>query len=298
MDLRTLRYFVTVVQEGTISKAANILHLTQPTLSKQLMELEEELGVVLFIRGNRKITLTEEGSYLVSQAKEILTLVEKTTANLSKEEHISGDIHIGAGESHAMGFLAKIIHQFIKNYPNVKIHLHSGNADELSEKMDHGLLDFVLVIEPVDKKKYNFIQLPAKDCWGLLVPSNSDLAAKKFIIPQDLNDIPLLISRQSRTNSELENWLGKSLDKLNIIGSYNLLFNASLLVNEQVAYALCLDKIITTDETTSLSFRPLKPTLEAGLAVIWKNNQIQSKAGQKFLEILCSFITDKQIKKI
>ncbi|MDA9472528.1 LysR family transcriptional regulator [Enterococcus sp. 5H] len=293
MDLRTLRYFITVAQEGTISKAANMLHLTQPTLSKQLMELEEELGVILFIRGNRKITLTEEGSYLVSQAKEILTLVEKTTSNLSKEEHISGDIHIGAGESHAMSFLAKIIHQLINNYPDVKIHLHSGNADELSEKLDNGLLDFVLVIEPVDKKKYNFIQLPAKDCWGLLVPSNSDLASKEYIMPQDLHEIPLLISRQSKTSSELENWFGKSLNELNIIGSYNLLFNASLLVNEQVAYALCLDKIITTDEHSPLCFRPLKPTLEAGLAVIWKNNQIQSKAAKKFLDILYSFITDK-----
>lgn len=292
MDLRTLRYFIAVAQEGTISKAANMLHLTQPTLSKQLMELEEELGVVLFIRGNRKITLTEEGNYLVSQAKEILTLVEKTTSNLSKEEHISGDIHIGAGESHAMSFLAKIIHQVINNYPDVKIHLHSGNADELLEKMDNGLLDFVLVIEPVDKNKYNFIQLPAKDCWGLLMPNNSDLTTKEYIMPQDLFEIPLLISRQSRTSSELENWFGKSLNELNIVGSYNLLFNASLLVQEQVAYALCLDKIITTNENSPLCFRPLKPTLETGLAVIWKNNHIQSKVAKKFWEILYSSITN------
>lgn len=286
MEIRVLRYFLAVVQEGTISSAANFLHLTQPTLSKQLMELEEELGTTLFHRGNRKISLTEDGIYLANQAKEIISLVDKTATNIGEEDTISGAIYIGGGESQAMRILAKSCKTLMEIYPDIQVHLYSGNADELAEKLDNGLLDFGVMIDPVDKQKYEFIQLPYKDTWGVLMPSKSELAQKKAIEPKDLNDLPLIISRQTNIAGELTNWLGRSLKEFQIVGSYNLLFNASLLVSEGVGYALCLDKLIYTDESSDLCFRPLSPELTAKLAIVWKKNQIHSSAAKKFLDIL------------
>lgn len=294
MEIRVLRYFLAVVQEGTISGAANFLHLTQPTLSKQLMELENELGITLFERGNRKISLTEEGIYLANQAKEILALVDKTASNIGKEEIVTGDIYIGGGESEAMRLLAKCCSILMNRYPDVHVHLYSGNADELAEKLDNGLLDFGVVIDPTDKQKYDFIQLPNLDSWGVLMPSTSPLALKKAIEPKDLKSLPLLISRQSSVSNELINWSGMSLTEFTIVGTYNLLFNASLFVSEGAGYALCLDKLIYTDETSSLCFRPLLPELTSKLSIVWKKNKIQSNAAKKFLSILQEQIKNQQ----
>lgn len=290
MDFRVLNYFLTVAQEKTISKAAESLHLSQPTLSKQLKELEEELGVQLFTRGNREITLTEDGQYLVNRGKEILSLVDTTITNLSSKEAISGELVIGGGETKAMQFIAENIRLLSKEHPDLKIRLYSGNADDVSEKMNKGIIDFGIVIDPVEKKKYDYLRLPRTDYWGLLVHKNHPIAKKKVILPKDLKSLSLFVSNQSLVDDQIGEWLGVNLDSLQIIGTYNLLYNASIMVQEGVGCALCIDGIINT-QGTDLCFIPLKPDLEAGLNIIWKKNSLLSKAASAFLSFIQQSIT-------
>ena len=287
MDIRVLRYFIAVATQENISAAANALHLSQPTLSRQLNNLEEELGTTLFVRGNRKITLTDEGMFLLDRAKEIVDLVEKTEANFNQEsEIISGEIHIGAGETEAMQFIAQTIKKVVAHHPNIKFHLYSGNADDITTKLDSGLLDFGIVIEPANKQKYDYLKLPATDVWGVLMRKDSPLAEKAYIHPTDLLNKPLIISRQTAVSNELSGWLGKEIESLNVISTYNLLYNASLLVKENIGYALCIDKLINTSEESTLCFRPLSPKLEAGLNILWKKHQTFSSATKIFLTYL------------
>ncbi|MFY0217319.1 LysR family transcriptional regulator [Bacillus cereus] len=284
MDIRVLRYFIAVATQENISAAANALHLSQPTLSRQLNNLEEELGTTLFVRGNRKITLTDEGMFLLDRAKEIVDLVEKTEANFNqKSEIISGEIHIGAGETEAMQFIAQTIKKVVAHHPNIKFHLYSGNADDITIKLDSGLLDFGIVIEPANKQKYDYLKLPATDVWGVLMRKDSPLAEKAYIHPTDLLNKPLIISRQTAVSNELSGWLGEEIENLNVIGTYNLLYNASLLVKENIGYALCIDKLMNTSEESTLCFRPLSPKLEAGLNILWKKHQTFSSATKIFL---------------
>ncbi|EKS7865498.1 MULTISPECIES: LysR family transcriptional regulator [Bacillus] len=287
MDIRVLRYFIAVATQENISAAANALHLSQPTLSRQLNNLEEELGTTLFVRGNRKITLTDEGMFLLDRAKEIVDLVEKTEANFNqKSEIISGEIHIGAGETEAMQFIAQTIKKVVAHHPNIKFHLYSGNADDITTKLDSGLLDFGIVIEPANKQKYDYLKLPATDVWGVLMRKDSPLAEKAYIHPTDLLNKPLIISRQTAVSNELSGWLGEEIENLNVIGTYNLLYNASLLVKENIGYALCIDKLMNTSEESTLCFRPLSPKLEAGLNILWKKHQTFSSATKIFLTYL------------
>ncbi|MBE7096735.1 LysR family transcriptional regulator [Bacillus cereus] len=287
MEIRVLRYFIAVANEESISAAAKQLHLSQPTLSRQLKDLEMELGTDLFIRGNRKISLTEEGKYLFKKAKEIVDLADKTEANLKdSKEMISGEVYIGAGETEAMHLIAKTLKVLIKDYPNIRFHLYSGNADDIKSKLDSGLLDFGVVIEPTDKQKYEYAQLPAKDAWGVLMCKNSPLSDKQVISPVDLIDKPLFISRQSTVSNELTGWFGQSIDNLNIVATYNLLYNAALMVEEGIGYALCIDKIINTSGNSKLCFKPLQPKLEANLNIIWKKNQVFSNAAHAFINQL------------
>ncbi|MCR6786884.1 MULTISPECIES: LysR family transcriptional regulator [Bacillus cereus group] len=284
MDIRVLRYFIAVATQENISAAANALHLSQPTLSRQLNNLEEELGTTLFVRGNRKITLTDEGMFLLDRAKEIVDLVEKTEANFNqKSEIISGEIHIGAGETEAMQFIAQTIKKVVAHHPNIKFHLYSGNADDITIKLDSGLLDFGIVIEPANKQKYDYLKLPATDVWGVLMRKDSPLAEKAYIHPTDLLNKPLIISRQTAVSNELSGWLGEEIENLNVIGTYNLLYNASLLVKENIGYALCIDKLMNTSEESTLCFRLLSPKLEAGLNILWKKHQTFSSATKIFL---------------
>ncbi|HDR6286762.1 MULTISPECIES: LysR family transcriptional regulator [Bacillus cereus group] len=287
MDIRVLRYFIAVATQENISAAANALHLSQPTLSRQLNNLEEELGTTLFVRGNRKITLTDEGMFLLDRAKEIVDLIEKTEANFNqKSEIISGEIHIGAGETEAMQFIAQTIKKVVVHHPNIKFHLYSGNADDITTKLDSGLLDFGIVIEPANKQKYDYLKLPATDVWGVLMRKDSPLAEKAYIHPTDLLNKPLIISRQTAVSNELSGWLGEEIENLNVIGTYNLLYNASLLVKENIGYALCIDKLMNTSEESTLCFRPLSPKLEAGLNILWKKHQTFSSATKIFLTYL------------
>lgn len=285
MELKSLTTFLAVAEKETISAAAKHLHLSQPSLSRQLMELEKELGVTLFTRGNRKITLTEDGLLFRKRAEEIVELLEKTRSEfLSPRDTIAGNVSIGAGETYVIQLLGKIIKEIQVEYPNVKFHLFSGNADEVKERLDKGLLDFGVVISPDDVKKYHSLRLPARDTWGVLMRKDSPLASNEVITPKDLWEVPLITSRQSLVSSELSKWLKKDMNKLTVVATYNLVYNASKLVEEGVGYALTLDKLINFTPDSPLCFRKLSPTLESDLAVIWKNTQVFSKASGLFLE--------------
>ena len=285
MELRVLKYFLAVAREESISGAAQALHMTQPTLSRQLMDLEEEFGKQLLIRGSRRITLTEEGMLLRKRAAEILDLVEKAEAELTApDEVVNGDIYIGGGETEAMRMIAEIATGLQRSCPDIRYHLYSGNADDVTERLDKGLLDFGVLIEPANMKKYDYIRLPATDTWGLLMPRDCPLAARPVIRPQDLWDLPLITSQQSMLSNEFSGWLGKEFEKLRIVATYNLVYNASLLVAAGMGYALCLDKLVNTSEENPLCFRPLEPRMEVHLDIVWKKYQVFSGAAERFLK--------------
>lgn len=287
MELRVLRYFLAVAREESISGAAEYLHLSQPTLSRQLMDLEAELGCRLMNRGkrNQKVSLTEEGMRLRRRAEEIVELVDKAEAEFStQDDEINGDIYIGGGETESMRIIARTAHELQKEYPHIRYHLFSGNAEDVAERLEKGLLDFAVLVGEADKSKYAYLPLPTSDTWGLLMRKDSPLAKKSSIRPTDLITLPLIFSRQTLSAGELSGWYGSGFDKLNIVATYNLIFNASLLVEEGIGYALALDKLVYTSEDSRLCFRPLEPHLTAGLCVVWKKYQVFSPAAAKFIE--------------
>lgn len=289
MEIRVLKYFLAVAQEESISKAAEVLNITQPTLSRQLMDLENELKTKLLVRGkrNKKVTLTDDGKLLKARAQEIVELANKTESEfLFDEKNLTGDIYIGGGETEAMRIIARTVKKLSEIYPNIKYHLYSGNGEDVREKLDKGLLDFGLFIEPIDKKEYGFIQLNEKDRWGLLMRKDSFLSGKEYIEPKDMKDIPIFTSRQYLVKNLISGWLGFDFEKLNIIGSYNLLFNASIMVEEGLGYALCIDRLINLTGNSKLCFKPLKPSLDAGILIAWKKNQPMSKCAKIFLQKL------------
>lgn len=285
MELRVLQYFLAVTREQSISGAAEALHLSQPTLSRQLKDMEDELGKQLMIRGNRKITLTEEGMILRKRAEEILDLVQKTEQEISlSDDLIAGDVYIGAGETDAVHLLAKAARQLQQSYPAIHYHISSGDTTDVLERLDKGLIDFGLLFGPVDTSKYEYLEFPVKDVYGILMRKDSPLAKKNSISPKDMWDKPLIINRNTRDGDLLTTWLGKNLSELNVTATYNLLFNASLMVDEGLGYALSLDKIINTTGDSNLCFVPCKPKLSVGMNLVWKKYQIFPKAAEKFLE--------------
>ena len=287
MELRELKYFLAVAREQSISKAASSLFVTQPNLSRQMQNLEKEVGQRLFIRGTRKITLTEAGMLLYKRAEEIIELYNKTETELNKPiTDIGGDIYIGGGESYVMGLIAKAAHEVQKDYPNVKFHLFSGDMVAVSEKLDKGLIDFGIFIEPADLSKYDYLRLPLTDTWGVLMRKDSPLAGKKYITPEDLRDEPLIRSKHSLGKSIISDWFKKSADELNIVATYNLLYNASILVEEGIGYAVGLDKIINTSGDSNLCFVPFYPKLESRLDIAWKKYQVFTKGAEIFLKKL------------
>ena len=280
MELRVLRYFLAVAREESISDAAEFLHITQPTLSRQLMDLEEELGKQLLIRGkrNRKIMLTEDGMRLRKRAEEIVALTDKTEAEfLAADDAVSGDVYIGCGESDAMRIIAKTAVKLRQDYPDIHFHLYSGNAEDVSERMEKGLLDFGIFITSANIDKYDYLKLPAYDTWGLIMRKSDKLAAKDFITPQDLQGLPLIMSRQALVQEDISRWGKKQIQDLNVVATYNLVYNAAIMT---------LDKLANTGSDSDLCFRPLKPELRINLNLVWKKYQIFSKASQKFLEYL------------
>lgn len=285
MELRVLRYFLVVAREQSITKAANVLHITQPTLSRQLRELEEELGKPLLIRGNKNISLTDEGMLFRKRAEEIVELSDKTVHEIQHtENNITGDIYIGSGETEGLKNVIHIIKEYQKQYPNVCFHINSGDKTDLLDKLDKGLLDFGIFLEPVDKVKYNHLKLPAKDTLGILARKDSPLAKKKEITKEDLVNVPLIMSRQLKEDSSLLRFLDTPLEKLNIVATYNLVYNASLMVDEKVGYAITLDKLVNTTGDSNLCFIPLSPKMTVDMYLMWKKFQIFSKASDTFLE--------------
>ncbi|HJE83141.1 LysR family transcriptional regulator [Megasphaera stantonii] len=289
MELRVLRYFLAVAREGNITGAANFLHLTQPTLSRQIKDLEEELGCQLLMRKSHRVVLTPEGMRLRKRAEEIISMVDKTEAEfLARENAVSGDIYIGGGETQAIRQIAEIIRELQEEYPDIHYHLYSGNAEDVTERLDKGLLDFGILIQPADISKYDYINLPSKDRWGVIMRKDSPMAAKESIRKEDLLDVPLICSRQVMTQRQTENefadWFGDDFDRLHVVTTFNLVYNAAIMVEAGIGYAVTLDKLAHTSEDSSLCFRPLMPLLESGMNVIWKKYQVFSPAAELFLE--------------
>lgn len=290
MEIRVLRYFLAIAREETITGAANHLHMTQPTLSRQIKDLEEELGQKLLVRGSHRVKLTPEGMLFRKRAEEIISMVDKTEAEFtSMEQTISGDIYIGGGETEAVRLVVEIIKDIQNAYPGIHYHLYSGNAEDVTERLDKGLLDFGILIEPADFSKYDSVKIPAKDVWGVVMRKDSPLAGKTSIRKEDLWNVPLICSRQAMQHGrsgEFAEWFGEDLEKANVVTTFNLVYNAAILVDAGIGYAVTIDKLADTTQSSSLCFRPLEPKLESGLAIVWKKYQIFSSAASLFLERL------------
>lgn len=294
MELRVLHYFLAIAREQSIVRAAESLHLSQPTLSTQIKNMEEELGKQLLIRGtkgSRKVTLTEEGMILRKRAEEILNLVKKTEAEITLSDNIiMGDVYIGTGETDAVSLIAKAAKSLQEFHPGIHYHISSGNATFVMEQLDKGLIDFGIVFGNVEFTKYNSLKMSGTDIWGVLMHRDSPLAQKERITPEDLWDKPLIMSQQENRGGDITRWLKRDASELNIVATYNLMFNASLLVEEGLGYVIGLDHIINTSGDSSLCFRPFAPKLENELSIIWKKYQLFSKPSQKFLEVLRQYL--------
>ena len=286
MDIRMMQYFLAVIRESTISAAAESLHVAQPSLSRQMKDLEEELGVTLFERGNRRITLTEEGQVLRRRAEELVRLMQLTQEEIAQVKHrLTGSIRIGAGESQAFRYFAETAAKVLKEHPDVQLYITSGDTQDLMDELDNGLIDFALIFTEFDREKYRSIQLPAADCFGVLMRRDAPLASKAEIRMEDLAEVSLMISRASQSY-----WKSVAETRnLNIIGTYNLLFNASLLVESGACCALGFEKLINTTGDSPLCFRPLAGQKKTTGALIWKKYQTFSPAVQLFIDQIRAF---------
>lgn len=295
MEIRVLRYFVEAAREKSMTNAAQKLHVTQPTLSKQIKELEEELGQKLFVRGNYHIRLTPEGEILYKRALDILEMVDLTASEFaSMNDFNGGDIHLGCAESDGITLLAKAARQLQEKYKNLHFHLYSGNAETVCERLDKGLLDFAVVVQNIDLARYSYFDLPVRDIWGLIMRKDSPMVSQTSIAIEELTELPLIVSRQGAT-SEMPEWLKKNYDRLNIVATYDLIFNASILVREGVGYALGFDKLVNTSAESILCFRPLIPEVSSPMRLIWRKEQQFSRAALLYLEKvkeICGIIND------
>ncbi|MDU5337298.1 LysR family transcriptional regulator [Enterococcus sp.] len=286
MELRVLNYFLAVVNEESISKAAKSLNLTQPTLSRQLKDLEEELGVVLFHRGKSKISLTDAGVRLKARAEEIITIADNTKKEFEAEVGLFGGLlPFGSVESATSKELTDLIFEFHKKYPNVQYYVYSGIVDEIKEKLDKGIIEFGLLLEPVNIENYNYIHLSQRERWGVVTRRDSKLAKKEFITPNDLAGLPLMQSSRPILQNEINKWLSlKEGETTNTIATFNLMFNVMNLVEKELGYLLCLEGVFESKKTDSLCFRPLSPELSTGYVIAWKRNRMLSSVAEKFIE--------------
>ena len=284
MEIRVLRYFLTVVREESITKAAEVLHITQPTLSRQLAQLEEMMGVKLFIRGTRRITLTSEGMLLRRRAEEILELVDKTEQELlEQEEQVEGVVSIGCGDLKAVQRLPKLIRTFHEKYPRVTFDLYTAAADHIQDRMDRGLTDLGLLLEPVDMGKYDFIRLEGEERWVVTMHPDAPLARKEAVTVEDLKGVPLILPRRLNVQSELANWFGEAYEDLDVLFTSNLPSNSSIMAHNRLAYALVICGSTAFWDQEKLTFRPLEPDLKAGCALAWKRRQPFGAAAEKFI---------------
>lgn len=282
MELRVLRYFLMVAREENITRAAQLLHVSQPTLSRQLMQLEKELGVTLFRRSQHNIILTDDGMLLKRRAQELVELAEKTERELSRHKEIlSGEIAIGCGETCNMAHLSDLMVSFRRQNPNIQYRVYSATADEIKDRIENGLLDFGLLIEPVDIRKYEFVRMPYREHWGILTHKDSPLAQKATVRPADLLHTPLFLAERESVRGSLASWFGPDFEKLNIAATFNLIMNAAIMVKHHLGAALCLD--LGTHYYEELRFVPLEPRLESGAVLAWKKNQSSTRAITAFI---------------
>ncbi len=291
MEIRILRYFLTVVREESITKASEVLHITQPTLSRQLTQMEKDLGVKLFDRGTRKIKLTNEGILLRRRAEEILQLVDKTEKELvEQEEQVEGKISMGCGEIAAVQLLSQIIKSFRQKYPLVTFDIFTATADLVKEQMDKGLLDIGLFLEPIDMEKYEFTRLDIGEKWVVLMRSDDPLAARETITAQDLSELPLILPRRMNVQNELASWFGSYYDRLNVVFTSNLSTNSSIMVNSGLAYSLVIEGAVPFLDHSKITYRPLDPPLTATSVLAWKRGQPFSLATTKFIQHIQCFL--------
>ncbi|MFR9309135.1 LysR family transcriptional regulator [Hydrogeniiclostridium mannosilyticum] len=296
MELRVLNYFLAVAREENFTKAANMLHVTQPTLSRQIADLEQELGVKLFVRSNHNIVLTEDGMILKRRAQEILSLADKTKRDfIKKEEALSGTISIGSGEFRSTEYLAKIIAEFRKKYPNVKYEIYSGNATNIRDYIERGFLDMGLMSEPVDMRKYNFVNMPVKEQWGVFAPSDSSLAEKESIRPEDLAGMSVVTATGDFNQSRIGKWLGDYKDRVDIAAAANLPYNEAVLAKENIGVMLSISLNCTYE---NLRFIPLQPVLEISTVLGWKKDQIFSATVSAFMDFAAQYLKSISCNKI
>lgn len=292
MEIRVLHYFLTIAREENISRAAEVLHITQPTLSRQIAQLEESLGVTLFYRGARKITLTEEGMLLRRRAEEILSLVEKTEEELrTQDDLIDGRIVIGSGELAAMQLLPDIIRTFHANYPRVQFDLLTANADVIKDQIEKGLADIGVLLEPIDMTKFDFIRLPTPERWVVLMRPDDPLAEKAAISPEDLAGRSVIMPRRPNLQSELKNWFGEAFDAVRVDFTSNLSTNGAIMVQAGLGYSLVIEGSVPLWDTERIIHRPLSPSLTASSVIAWKKEQPLNLATSKFIEQLLCFLS-------
>ena len=296
MELRVLRYFLAVAKTESVSGAAELLNITQPTISRQLADLETELGVTLFRRGrgNHKVTLTEAGTFLRKHAEEIVLLADKTEAAFTASgDSVTGDIYICAGETDAVRFVARAAKKLQERCPGIHYHIASGDGADVTERLDKGLADFGILMGIVNASRYDALALPVRDRWGVLMRRDAPLAELDAISPKDLYDKPLIISRQATSNAQVFRWLNKPHEELNIVASYSLAYNAALMSAEGFGYTLALDKLVNVTGNSDLCFRPLAQSPELPIHLVWKKYQAFSRAAILFLEQFRQELTEK-----
>ncbi len=288
MELRVLRYFLAVAREGSVTRAAQRLHVSQPTLSKQIKDLEGELGKKLLVRSSFSVHLTEEGLLLRRRAEEILSMVDKTEEEFKALGEISGgDIHIGAAESDSIKHLARRIKAVQTRYPRIRVHVYSGDRSDLAQRLEQGLLDFAVLVESGDLSKYNYLPLPDGDTWGVILRRDHPLAEREGITPEDLLEVPLICPRQG-LQKELSDWFQERVDGLTIVATCNLAYNGGVLAREGLGCLLSFDRLVDTGPDSPLCFRPLTPPLRSRLFLVWKKYAVFSPAAAVLLEELKS----------
>lgn len=287
IETRLLQYFLAVAEEQSITKAAEYLHISQPTLSKQMMDLEENLGKQLLVRGRKKITLTEDGLYLRGRAQEIISLMDKTeSAFRENEQSISGDVYIGCGEHRTTFSIMQIIREIQEEYPDIQFHFFSSNADAIIERLNKGILDMGFLLEPEISPRYDYRKLPFHETWGILLRKDSPLASKKEISFVELAGLPLIMPSQSSNKGLMASHFAKAEVEPSVVCTYNLIYNAGLMVEAGIGYALCIDELINTEGSHPLTFRPLSPGLTSDVYLFTKKYQVFSKAAKLFLNRL------------
>ncbi|MBR3049856.1 MAG: LysR family transcriptional regulator [Selenomonadaceae bacterium] len=290
MELRTLKYFLAVAREESITRAAEKIPLTQPALTRAIQSLEEEFGKKFFTREKYSVKLTTDGLEFLQDAQEILLLANKIESKFKNPDSIYGDVYIGCAESDAMKYFARAAKNVLENYPDVHFNLYSGNIEDICSRLDNGLLDFYITLQSVDVSKYDSIKLPESDAWGILLRRDDPLAAKKFFTLEDLQSLPLILSREGM-REEYPKLFGSALEKFRVVATYNLIFNAAIMAREGVGYPISIDKLINDAE---LCFRPLKPELKSALKFIWRRDRLLTPQAKILLDAMKRTLPNEQ----